>query len=56
MDAPMNNELNIIWSWNFIYSVNLAYFCARESFKQICIFYDFENDFENDLENDFEKR
>ena len=41
-DAPIENELDIVRNWNFIRLVILAYFFARESFKLICIFYDFE--------------
>ena len=41
-DAPIENELDIVRNWNFIHLVILAYFFARESFKLICIFYDFE--------------
>ena len=54
-DAPIENELDIVRNWNFIRLVILAYFFARESFKLICIFYDFEAPpFKNRSFSDFE--
>ena len=54
-DAPINDELNILWGWNFVCRVNLVCFCVRESFKQICIFYNFEAPpFENGWFSGFE--
>ena len=40
LEEPVNRELNVTRSWNFIYIVNLAWFICWMSFELICIFYD----------------
>ena len=42
LDEAVNRELNVTRSWNFIQTVDLAWFIAWMSFKLICIFYDFK--------------
>ena len=38
-DEAVNRELNVTRSWNFVQTVDLAWFIAWMSFKLICIFY-----------------
>ena len=42
LEEPVNRELNVTRSWNFIHIVNLAWFIDWMSFKLICIFYNFK--------------
>ena len=42
LEEAVNRELNITRSWNFIQTVDLAWFIPRMSFKLICIFYNFK--------------
>ena len=39
LEEPVNRELNVIRSWNFIQILNLAWFIDWMSCKLICIFY-----------------
>ena len=42
LDEAVNRELNVTKSWNFIQTVDLAWFIPQMSFKLICIIYDFK--------------
>ena len=42
LEEPVNRELNVTRSWNFIQVVDLAWFIAWMNFKLICIFYNFK--------------
>ena len=42
LEEAVNRELNVTRSWNFIQTVDLAWFIPRMSFKLICIFYNFK--------------
>ena len=42
LDEAVNRELNVTRSWNFVQTVDLAWFILQMIFKQICIFYAFK--------------